>query len=182
MTVLGLALAPVRNVVADEVEVPPALQVQLLDRVLRYERGYASERDPVRVLVVVRPGGAESERTGAQLRAAITHAGTLGGRPVVVTQHGFRGVARLVRRAQRREASVVYLSAGLGGEVPRLVQAMPSPGRVVVSSVGADADGGATLAFELESSRPRIVVNLASAATQQLQFSAQLLRVSRVVR
>lgn len=176
-----VALGP-QSAACDEVTVPAGLQVQLLDRVLRYEHAFPSVQGPATVLVVVRPGGAESERVAAQLRAALVSSGTLAGRAVQLVVHQYRSAPRLGRRVRARGATVVYLSAGLGGAVGAIVPELPSPGVVLVSSVGGDVQRGATLAFELVSARPGIAVNLPQATAQQLQFSAHVLRVARVVR
>ncbi len=179
---LGLALGAPIDGAADEVTVPAGLQVQLLDRVLRYEHGFPTAAGSAVVLVVVRPGAPESERVAVQLRTAFTSSRTIADRAVELAVHQYRSAARLGRRARTRHASVVYLSAGLGAEVGAIASALPSPGVVLVSSVGADVDRGATLAFELVSARPTIAVNLPRATAQQLQFSAHVLRVARVVR
>lgn len=182
LVALLVALGMPGGVAADEITVPAELQVRLLDRVLRYERGFAATSTPVTVLVVLRPGAPESERFAAQLSAALTTARTVGAREAHVVRHRFVSVGRLQRRVVRRSATIVYLSAGIGRDVAGIVAALPSPGVVLVSAVGGDGDHGATLAFELASARPRIVVNLGAASRQHLEFSAHLLRVARVVR
>lgn len=181
LVVAILSIAP-SDAAGDEVTVPAGLQVQLLDRVLRYEHAFPAVQGPATVLVVVRPGGAESERVAAQLRAALVSSGTLAGRNVQLVVHQYRSAPRLGRRARARGASVVYLSAGLGSAVGAIATELPSPHVVLVSSVGGDVQRGATLGFELVSSRPAIAVNLPQATAQQLQFSAHVLRVARVVR
>jgi len=163
--------------------VPVDLQIELLGRVARYERGFARRSaEPVRVLVVVRSSSAESLRVAAQLTAAMARAHTLGGRTLVVTRHDYRNEGALGAVLARGGVDVLYVAAGLGDAVPAIVHAVGTRNVITVSAVGSDVDHGMVLGFELAASRPQIAVNITHARTQQLDFSAQLLRLARVVR
>jgi hypothetical protein len=168
---------------ADEVTVPAELQVQLLGRVVRYEHGFAAHgTDPVHVLLVERPHHAESQRVAAQLAAALGHSADLGGRPVTVVRLEYTSASALRAETQRASATIVYLAGGLASEIGGIATSLSGMGVITVSAVGADVDQGAVLGFELASSRPQIAVNLPRATEQQLHFSAQFLRLARVVR
>jgi hypothetical protein len=177
----ALLLACSSAATADEVSVPINLQLELLQRTLRYERAFASERTPVVVLVVSRGGAAESVRVASQFVAGLRRAGSLGGRTTSVTSATYTTPAALRSAIGASHARVVYLSASLGRDVTPMTAALSGLGVVTVSSVGADVARGAVLGFELASSRPRIVVNLAAARAQRLQFNAQFLRLARVI-
>ena len=167
---------------ADEVSVPVDLQVQLLDRIVRYERSFTAQTSPVHVLVVTRPSSSESVRVSAQLVARVRQAGRLGGRPATVDTTLFTNANALATTARSSTARLVYLTPGLGPDARSIATSMESLDVITVSAVGADVDRGIVLGFELVSSRPRVAVNLASARAQRLQFSAQFLRLARVVR
>ena len=167
---------------ADEVSVPVDLQVQLLDRIVRYERSFAAQTSPVRVLVVTRPSSPESVRVSAQLVARLRHSGRLGGRPMTVEATLFTNAGALATTARSSSARLVYLAPGLAADVPAIGSGLVGLDLITVSAVGSDVDRGIVLGFELVSSRPRVVVHLAAARAQNLQFSAQFLRLARVVR
>ena len=167
--------------VADEVAVPIRLQLELLERVVRYERGFASASTPVHVLVVGRNGSAESARTTAQLLAGLRQSRRLGGRPMDVTQVSYTNAAALRSEVRRVDADVLYLGARLDGEIPLIAAALSGTTLITVSAVAADVDRGMVLGFELVSSRPRIVVNLTAARASGLRFNAQFLRLARIV-
>jgi hypothetical protein len=168
---------------ADEVAVPVDLQIELLGRVARYERGFAGRTgEPARVLVVVRSGNAESVRIAAQLAAALARARTLGGRTLIVTRHDYRSEATLAAALARDPVDILYLAAGMGDAVPAIARAVGTRNVITVSAVGGDVDRGVVLGFELAASHPQIAVNIVHARIQQLDFSAQLLRLARVVR
>ncbi len=65
--------------------VPLELQVDLLKKVVRFERGFAARSGPeVQLLLLVRAGDARSERAAAQLDPALRAMHDIAGKPVVV--------------------------------------------------------------------------------------------------
>jgi hypothetical protein len=100
----------------------------------------------------------------------------------VVLRHPYSDPARLRLDIEQREASIVYLSAGLGPEVPAIAAALDGTTVLTVSSVGRDVERGAVLGFDIVSSRPQIAVNLARARAQHLELDSQFLRLVRVIR
>lgn len=178
--VIALVASPLAH--GDDVTVPVELQVQLLGRVARYERRFAARSESAHVLVVSQPRQAESQRVASQIVAAIARTGQLGGRAVAVSRHEYAGQAALWAEVDRTHASIVYFTGGLGADMVAITAAGGGRSVITVSAVGSDVDHGAVLGFELVSSRPQIAVNLGRARTQQLEFSAQFLRLARVVR
>lgn len=166
---------------AEEVTVPMALQVDLLGRVVRFERSYvAHARDPALVVVVDKRNTVVSARAAAQVSAAIAQTGSLGGRPAKTTVHTFSTPAAL--RAASGTAAVIYLMPGFSrSETQSIAVAFADAGVLSVAAFADDVEGGMSLGFELAGSKPRIVVNLPQARAQRLDFSAQLLRLARVV-
>ncbi len=166
---------------ADEVTVPVNLQVELLGRIVRYERTFAAEATPIALLVVSRTNAPECVRVSSQLTAELRRAGRIGGRVITVSAAAYTTPAALRAQVGSSHARLVYLGAGLGRDVPAIATALGGAGVITVAAVGADVDRGAVVGFELVSSRPRIVVNLAAARAQRLQFNAQFLRLARIV-
>ena len=73
-----LALGPARA----ETTVPLDLQVDLLQRVIRFERGLPGRAGAqVHLAVVARSGNSASQKTGAQLAAALENVTELAGKP-----------------------------------------------------------------------------------------------------
>jgi hypothetical protein len=166
---------------ADELTVPIALQVDLLDRVVRFERGYAGRGDaPALVVVVAKGDETASARAGALASAAIGKIGKIGTRPASVATQTFSSPAAL--RSASREADVVYLMPGFSRtDVQAIAATFADSGVLTVGASNGDAEDGAVLGFELEVSKPRIIVNLRQARAQRLDFSAQFLRLARVL-
>jgi hypothetical protein len=166
----------------DELTVPVELQVQLVGRVARYERNYAAHSsEPASIVVVSRSRSAESQRVAAQLVAALSRASEIGGRPVRVSRVEYTTAAALRAELDRSNAAILYAAPGLSGDMAAIAQALDGRSILSISAVGRDVDNGVVLGFELVASRPQIAIHLGRARAQQLQFSAQLLRLARVV-
>jgi hypothetical protein len=166
---------------ADELSVPISLQVNLLDRVVRFERSYASRGDaPALVVVVTKVDEAASERAAALASAAIGQIGSLGARRASVATQTFSSAAAL--RSASREAAIVYLMPGFSrADLQAIAATFAESNVLTVGASNGDAENGAALGFELEGSKPRIIVNLRQARVQRLDFSAQFLRLARVL-
>jgi hypothetical protein len=166
---------------ADELSVPIELQVNLLDRVVRFERNYAARGDaPALVVVVTKGDETASLRAAALASAAITKIRSLGARPASVATHRFSSPAAL--RSASHNVDLVYLMPGFNrADLQAIAASFVDSSVLTVSVSSADAENGVALAFELEGSKPRIVVNLRQARTQRLDFNAQLLRLARVL-
>jgi hypothetical protein len=166
---------------ADDVTVPIALQVDLLGRVVRFERNFGARlNQPAPVVVVEKSGEAASARAAAQAKVAIVQANKLGGRQASAVIHVFSAVAAL--RAAASGAAIVYLMPGFSrSEVQAIAGAFADSSVLTIAAAASDVDAGMVLGFELVSSKPRIVVNLPIARAQRLDFNAQILRLARVV-
>jgi hypothetical protein len=167
---------------AQDAEVPIALQVELLARLLWYERGLQKRvGTEVVVLVVERRGDPSSTLAAAQLSAQLARMKELGGKLVRHTHVFYESAEQLERIIEQRRPYLIYLSKGLSGPAKELARLLQGRALLTVSTTGSDVSHGTVLGFELESSKPRIVLNLKQARAQQLDFSAQVLRVVRVL-
>lgn len=164
-----------------EMTVPVDLQLDLLKRVVRFERGFAARGGArLRFVIVERAGDSGSERVANQLKQALEHAPEIAGKQVAVELEPFVSARALRKRVEG--AQIIYLAPGLEAELPAIAAAL---GELPAITIAADGDAvvqGAVLGFELFSSRPRIVLNLGQAGRQGLDFSSDLARLARVVR
>lgn len=167
---------------AEEISVPIPLQVELLDRLLWYERGLQrSAAKELGILIVTRTNNKESARAAAQLGAQLERAKTLAGKSLVFTRVGYESAAQIKKLTIDRRTYLVYLAPGLEDAIGPLASALRGQTVLTVSCVASDVARGAVLGFELASAKPRIALSLARSRDQNLDFAAQLLRVARVV-
>lgn len=159
---------------------PIELQVDLMRRVIRFERGFLGRTGDQVQLVVVRTADANSERVAGQLGKAIEEAKEIAGKPVRVSGHRYVSAAALKKAVSG--AHIVYLAPGLEAELPAIAAALSGVPVITISTDGDQVDRGAVLGFELVSARPKIALNLGQARKQGLDFNSDLFRLARVVR
>lgn len=178
--VLGVALAA-GVAAAEDTLVPASLQVELLDKVVAYDRNAPRrvQRQPV-VLVAFATGDAASEHAAAQLAAAFRTHGTLGDAPCMPRVVGFVSATALRLEADQSKAGIVMLAPGLEDQAVALGQAFTDWDGLTVSSTGGGVPAGLTLGFVLEQGRPRIQVNISQARRQGVDFRSELLRIVKV--
>ena len=163
-----------------EMTVPVDLQLDLMKRVVRFERGFVARvGGQVKVVIVTKTGNAASERAGTQLKTGLEHAPEIAGKPVVVVMQAFTNAAGLRRAAEG--AAIVYLTPGLESDTAAIGAAFAGAPIITISADGEAVASGAVLGFELFSSRPRIVLNMGQATRQTLNFSSDLARLARVI-
>lgn len=167
---------------AESVEVPIRLQAQLLAKVVAYDRNFVERaRGRATVLVLVRPGSAESERVGEQLRSELAVLPDLGGLPHVEETARWSSRQAVAELCQRRGAAVLYVSVGLSDEVRGIAEALDGVSVLSVAATPADVEKRVVLGFEAESGRPKLVVQLEQARRQKVAFKPEVLKLARVV-
>jgi hypothetical protein len=180
---LGLWLGLwVRHADAEAISVPISLQVELLDRLLWYERGLQRRTErTLNALIVTRTQDNESARAAAQVAAQLERVKTLAGKAVAFTRVTYESPAQIKKLTLERHAYLVYLAPGLEEVLGALAAELRGQTVLTVSCVAGDVARGAVLTFELSSAKPRIALNLGRARDQKLDFDAQLLRIARVI-
>jgi hypothetical protein len=167
---------------AESVEVPVRLQAELLSKVVAYDRNYAARaHGHALVLVLVKPGDAESERIGEQIHGELGVLSQFGGLPhseEVVRFSSRRALAELVKS---RGAAAVYLSLGFGEEMPGIASVLGELSVLSVAVTPSYVPKGAVLGFDAEAGRPKLVVNLQQARLQKVAFRPELLKLARVI-
>lgn len=165
---------------ADEVAVPLSLQVDLLGKVLWYERTLQrSQQAELSIAILTRPKHLASEASAEQLEAQLTRVKALGGKPVRVRRVPYRSAEQTQRTTEG--AYLLYLTPGLEAAVADIAAAIAGQNVLTICSFGGGVPLGAVMGFELTSSKPQIVINLDRARAQKLDFSAQFLRIAKVV-
>jgi hypothetical protein len=178
-----LLVCSARSVRAQAAAVPADIQAELIAKLETYDRTFPSRAGPVaHVLIVVRPGSSKSELSAADTKAALGRVDKLGGLPHQESVVPFAGAAALADRCRSEQAAVVYVTPGFEDDLDAIRAALST---VSVLTVGSTADyvaHGIVLGFELESGKPKIVINLEQAKLQSVSFPADLLRLMKVLR
>lgn len=180
---IGLACALFLLVGASDSEAPelPAdLQLQLLAKVLSFDRSNALGDEIVIAVLYQREFPASVRARDALLEAARNLAPASGGTPisVVAVAHGDGHVDRL----RAAGADVVLIAPLRSVDLRRTAAQVRAAGMRTASGTPTHGRGVAAVSFLVRDGRPRIVIDERLAQQEGAQFSSQLLRVVEVVR
>lgn len=166
----------------EDVGVPVPLQADLLARAVAYDRNLRQRgSDPLVVLLVVRAGKGDSERAAAQMESSLGAIATLASRRHREERVAFKTAADLASTCRSRRPGVVYLAPGLGDDVAAIAEALKGVDVLTVTGTASYVPNGVVLGFDLQSGRPRLLVNLGQALRQNVAFEPTFLRLAKVV-
>lgn len=166
---------------ADTLVVPPELQVELLAKVLRYDRQFAARAgSEARVLVVHAPASPDSTHLAQELLAALGRTPKLGGLPHQDELVAFTTGAALLATVKEKKATVVLFAPELAGHAAALGALFTDCDCLTVSATPAGVREGFVLGFDLVSGKPRMLFNLGQSRRQGADFRAELLQLMTV--
>lgn len=166
---------------ADRAVVPVELQVEVLAKVVRYDRNFAARAGAeVGVLVLHAPDAPESERVARQWMSALKAHPKLGG----VGHHdelvAFAGAAPLAELLKARGASLVVFAPGFSAQAGAIASALDGLDVLTVSATSEGVKEGLVLGFDLVSGKPRMLLNLSQSRRQHVDFRADVLLLMTV--
>jgi hypothetical protein len=176
------AAVPPRLASAEQPEVPIRLQAELLAKVAGYDRSFAERAQGMAVvLIAVRQGDPDSERIAAELAAELERRPIIGGVPHREQIVRYENPKALAEACRAQRASIVVLSAGFENEAASIAAALARAGVLSVSTIASYVERGVVLGFSARSGKPTIVINLAQAKQQGVDFRADLLKLAKVL-
>ena len=182
-SLLGLTAA--RTAVAQQgMLVPVPSQAMLVERILTFDRALEAQADTAFVIAVLyQPAYSASRDVRSELESyAATSRATAWGRPVRWRFIGVEGTARVRAELQAVSADAVYLAPMRAIDVRQLTAEAASLHLVSYSGLPDHLRQGAAVAFGVRASRPRILINLATARRAGADFTSQLLQLADLTR
>jgi hypothetical protein len=178
---LGLVLA--RAGLAQTVEVPADIQGGLVFKLLTYDRSFAARAGTVaRTVIIEKRDGTRSRLAAESFKSALAGLGKVGGLPQEVRVVTYENAAALAKACRADHVSVVYVTPDFDDEIPAIQHALGGVDVLSVSAVPEYVPRGVVLGFELVSGKPKILLNLAQAKQQNVDFGAEVLRLMKVYR
>ncbi len=182
LVALAVAFGAPWPALAEEVAVPVRAQVELLAKVATYDRNFrARAGHEARVLVVIKASDAESERLASALSQELGALPSIAGLPPRPSTLRYTTPQALAAEVRARQAAIVYLSTGLGDQMPAIATALVGVDVLSAAVSASYAAVGSVLAFELSSGRPKLLIHLAQAKRQNVAFTPELLRLAKVI-
>jgi len=181
LAAVGVCLWP-SGACAESVSVPYAIQAQLVAKVASYDRRFRERAgNRALVLVVSQRGNPESAQAAQQLKTALAAIDNVGDLPHQEELIQYDDAEALARVARDRRAAIVYFAPGFQAEMPAIRRAFSSTRSLTVSAVPDYVAVGSVLGFDLVSGKPKLLVNLAAALAQGIDFRAEVLKLMKVV-
>jgi hypothetical protein len=180
---VAIALPASRPALAQSAAVPASIQADLLSKLEGYDRNFAARAgNTARVLILVKPGNTKSELSAAEMRSALSRIDRIGGLPHQEVVLPFENADALVERCRSDHIAVIYITTGFEQDIDALRTSLSNANVLTLGAVSAYVPQGAVLGFELESGKPKIVINLEQARRQGVNFPPDLVRLMRVYR
>lgn len=165
-----------------EVAVPASLQAELVAKVASYDKNFPSRAgDGAHVLIVTMPDNPDSTRFATSVQGALHNLKSIAGLPHDEAIVPYPGAGALAALCKSKRASIVYITPGLGEEVPKIRAALDGTSILSVAADASDVSKGVVLGFDIVSGKPKIVIQLTQAKKQDVAFRAELLKLAKVI-
>jgi hypothetical protein len=165
------------SLAAQEVPVPVRVQVPLLLRIMTFDRNLAQRRTGDLVVAVLYQS---RNRTSLAIAQEVTLLlGSSTGTEAVGID--LDKVTDLRAALTQSRGQVLYVSPLRGVEISGIIGVSRVAGVTTVTGVPRYVDEGIAIGLDLKAERPEIVVNLEGARAEGADFTAQLLKLARLV-
>ncbi|MGD0838913.1 MAG: YfiR family protein [Polyangia bacterium] len=166
---------------AEDVAVPLSMQVQLFASVADYDKGFAERAHGKAKILLLTANDPDSAHAAAQVTAALARIGQIAGQAHEETVIQFESGGALLRQCRERAISVVFVMPGLQAALGDIRHSLDGVNVLSVATVGSYVQQGVVLGFDVVSGKPKLLVNLAQARAQKVNFKAELLKMVKVV-
>lgn len=168
---------------AESAEVPAEVQAELLTKIVVHDRNQAARAGAIaRVMLLVKSSSTRSALSAAAMKLALSRIERIGGLPHEEIVAQYENAPALAKRCRNEHISILYVTPGLGDDVDQLRSSLSGVDLLSVSAVPEYVPKGIVLGFDLVSGRPKLVVNLAQAKEQNVNFKGDVLALMRVYR
>lgn len=133
------------------------------------------------MLVAQRSGQPESVRSSIRLKSSLGAVSSIAGMPVSVGAVDFASGSALAQSCRSGGISIVYLTPGLDDALEEVAYYLGGTSVLSVSTVADHVYSGSVLSFDLVEGKPKILVHLARAKAQYVDFKASFLKLAKVV-
>lgn len=168
---------------ADDDAVPIARQIELLVKVAGYDKNLSARAgDKVKILLLTKSGSDESTRAATQAEKALADAGDIGGLPHEQSTAAYSDASSLAKLCKSKRIAIVYVTPGFqDSEIEAIAKAFDGGDVLTATAVASFVSKGIVLGFDLVSGKPKLLVHLAQAKKQNVDLSAEVLKLMKVV-
>lgn len=158
------AVCSSRSGLAQTADVPLAIQVQLLSKLEAYDRSFpARAGDTARVLLLTKRGSVRSEQSATDMKAALAHVDRIGGLPHEESIVPYTGPEALGQRCRSDHPAIIFVTPGFEDDLDAIRASLTGCDVLSLAGMASYVPKGVVLGFELESGKPKLVINLEQA-------------------
>jgi hypothetical protein len=167
---------------AEGTTVPAELQVELLSKLSLHDRNFAARAGQLaRLVILSKPGNARSDVSASVMQAALAQLDRFAGLPHTESVVAYQNGPAIAKRCREEHIALVYVAAGFESEIERLRAALTGVDVLTVAAQPEYVESGIVLGFELLSGKPKMLVNFEQAKQQNVNFTADVLKLMKVV-
>lgn len=179
----GIILCWTASGIAESLGVPLRLQIELISKLVNYDRNMQKRtEDRVRIAIVARDSDVESLQVATQAQNLLSSLPAIAGFPHNEWIVPFTNPSSLTALCQRDHVTIIYLMPGLQKDVESIRSALDGIDILSISAIPEYVQNGIVTGFDLVSGRPKLVINLNQARKQNVDFSADLLKLAIIYR
>lgn len=162
---------------------PVALEATLLAKMVAYDRNFSGRATGrVRVVLAVKANHSDSAKTATEMRIALEQLPSIGGLPHEEALTTYAGPKALADTCRLQRASIVFIGPGFEEDVDGIREALTGMSILSVAGVPDYVPHGIVLGFDVIAGRPKMLVNVAQARRQNVDFRVEVLRLAQVFR
>jgi hypothetical protein len=169
---------------AQEIEVPVETQVPILLKVLGFDRKVANHAgEPLRIGILYQPKVHTSRAVYDAFREAAEKSGikSVAERVIAFVPIEIDDEQQVARKLAGAAIDALYVTPLRAVRIAAIVEITRQRHITTLTGVPEYVVDGVTVGLGIRGARPEIVVNLASLKLERAEFSAQLLKIVRIV-
>lgn len=182
--VLTLLLAgAASDAVAENAPVPINLQVPILFKILSLDKNLTRRAgDQITVGVIFDSRDKQSGRERTEFKEAVGDGKKLAGKDLMVREFDLATGGSLSDFAGKNSVSILYATIGTEKAADEIVKVARDQKITTSTSNLSLVEKGLSVSFEVDENKPRIVINHEASKEEGCSFSAQVLKVARIVK
>ncbi|OQY26885.1 MAG: hypothetical protein B6244_12275 [Candidatus Cloacimonetes bacterium 4572_55] len=170
---------------ADDMPVPPDLQVSLILKILTYDRALL-ERCPesINIGILYVEGDKKSENGKDEITSIFKNFGekkTISGMPFKYFELGWKQKSDLENDLKENEINLLYVMPGNRDNLSTITELSRLHHILTASGVPDYAEEGLSIAIGIEDERAQIIINLVATKAEGVNLDTKLLRIAKVV-
>lgn len=168
---------------AQEIEVPVETQVPILLKVLGFDRNVAQAAGPLRIGILHQPRVRSSRAVFEAFVAAVRKSGirSVADRPLLLVPVEIDSEADLPGQLVSAGVEAVYVAPLRAVRISAVTEVTREHHITTLTGVPDYVIDGLTVGLNIRGQKPEILVNLVSQRAERADFSAQLLKMVRII-